>query len=292
LPPFVISNSSSIPIGKIKKNDSVIFFNFRGDRAIEMSMAFDSPNFNKFSRDQIPNIHYSGMLSYDGDLNIPKNYLVQPPYIKDPISKYLCHEGIRSFAISETQKYGHVTYFWNGNSSGYIDKSLEKYIEIPSYTVPFDQKPEMRAPEIADKTIELLNSGQYDFGRINFPNGDMIGHTGNFDATVKSVEAADYQLSRLLETINKLKGTAIVLADHGNADEMYVLKNGIKKTKTAHSLNSVPFAIVDPLFTHSYQIAPISSPGLSNVASTICNLLGFEAPLHFDNSLISPLQIK
>ena len=289
LPPFVISDDASTPIGKIKKNDSIIFFNFRGDRAIEMSMAFESQNFDKFNRAPIPNINFSGMLSYDGDLNIPKNYLVDPPFIDDPLSKYLCYEGIRSFAISETQKYGHVTYFRNGNSSGYIDKSLEKYIEIPSYTGPFDEKPEMRAPEIAEKTIELLKSGLYDFGRINFPNGDMIGHTGNFNATVKSVEAADTQLSRLLETINELKGTAIVLADHGNADEMYVLKNGIKKTKTAHSLNSVPCAIVDPLFKNTYIMKSISPPGLSNIAATICNLLGFEAPTHFDSSLIAPL---
>ena len=164
---FVIEDDGS-PVGTIEDGDSVVFFNFRGDRAIELSMAFENKDFDKFDRVRVPDVLFAGMMEYDGDLHIPKNYLVSPPQIEGSVGAYMCANGISSFAISETQKYGHVTYFWNGNKSGYIDEKLETYVEIPSDKVRFDQAPKMKASEITDKTIELLKSGKYKFGRLNF----------------------------------------------------------------------------------------------------------------------------
>ena len=289
IPPFVITKNNT-PLGPIKDNDSVILFNFRGDRAIEITQAFENDHFPHFDRKRKPNIKYAGMIQYDGDLKLPTHYLVTPTQIDTPISTYLCNSNIRSFAISETQKYGHVTYFWNGNNSGYINQALETYIEIPSDTIPFDQAPLMKATEITEKAIELLQSGQYHFGRINFPNGDMVGHTGVMDAVIQSVEITDYCVQKIVTTVNDLNGITIVLADHGNADEMFSIdKNGIKHNKTAHTLNPVPCVIMDPNHHNNYQLNPsIKTPGLANIAATICNLLGFIQPKSYEDSLIIP----
>ncbi|MDE2214313.1 MAG: 2,3-bisphosphoglycerate-independent phosphoglycerate mutase [Candidatus Omnitrophica bacterium] len=282
---FVIEDDGS-PVGTIEDGDSVVFFNFRGDRAIEISRAFEEKDFDKFDRVRVPDVLFAGMMQYDGDLHIPKNFLVPPPQIDNPVGVYMCANGISSFAISETQKYGHVTYFWNGNRSGYIDEKLETYVEIPSDKVRFDQAPKMKAAEITDKTIELLKSGKYKFGRLNYPNGDMVGHTGVPDAIRTAVESVDEALSRLLAVIRELNGIAVVLADHGNADEMFTVKNGKKQVSTAHSLNPVPCAIVDPGYQNEYEMADIPGQGLANVAATLLNLLGYEAPGDYAASLI------
>ncbi|MCH7782437.1 2,3-bisphosphoglycerate-independent phosphoglycerate mutase [candidate division KSB1 bacterium] len=289
LDPFVITDEYGEPVGKISDGDAVVFFHFRGDRAIELSKAFENKEFNEFDRGKVPDVYYTGMLEYDGDLKLPEKYLVPPPAIDRTVSEYLCAEKVTSFAISETQKFGHVTYFWNGNRSGYIDESLETYVEIPSDKVPFDQKPNMKAFEITEKTIELLKSGKYRFGRVNFPNADMVGHTGVIDATVTAVEAVDKCVGELLEVIAKIHGIAIVTADHGNSDEMYIIKNGEKVIKTSHSLNLVPFHIVDPHFQGEYklsQTADTGLPGLTHITGTILNLLGYENVADYDDSLI------
>ncbi|MDZ4241331.1 MAG: 2,3-bisphosphoglycerate-independent phosphoglycerate mutase, partial [Candidatus Omnitrophota bacterium] len=168
LDPFVIAEGGK-PVGTIQDGDSVVFFNFRGDRAIELSRAFDETEFDKFDRVRHPKVLFAGMMEYDGDLHVPKNYLVNPPEIEGAVSVYMCANGVRTFAISETQKYGHVTYFWNGNKSGYVNKEMETYIEVPSDKIRFDLAPKMKAYEITDKTVELLKSGRYQFGRLNFP---------------------------------------------------------------------------------------------------------------------------
>ncbi len=282
---FVIEDDGS-PVGTIEDGDSVVFMNFRGDRAIELSLAFDSIDFDKFDRVRDPEVMFAGMMQYDGDLHIPKNYLVEPPQIDEPVGVYMCANKIPAFAVSETQKYGHVTYFWNGNKSGYLDESLETYIEIPSDKIRFDQAPRMKADEITDKTIELLKSGKYKFGRINYPNGDMVGHTGVPAAIITSVEAVDEGLGKILQAIQQVNGIAVVLADHGNADEMFTVKNGKQQVSTAHSLNPVPFAIVDPNYQGEYDIADLKTRGLANVAATLLNLLGYEAPKEYEPSLI------
>ena len=287
LPPFVIEEKGK-PIGTIEDGDAVVIFNFRGDRAIELSMAFDQgKEFNKFDRKRVPNVLFAGMMEYDGDLKIPKHYLVNPPAIERAISVYLCDNEIKSFAISETQKYGHVTYFWNGNNSGYVNKDLETYVEIPSDRIQYDKAPKMKAYEITDKTIELLRARKYQFGRLNFPNGDMVGHTGVPEAIIASVEAADDCTAKLIEVIKELKGVAVILADHGNADEMFKIVNGKKQVSTSHSLNPVPFAIVDSEYQGEYELAKLEKRGLANVAATLLNLLGFEAPQDYEPSLIS-----
>lgn len=298
LPAFVIAKDGK-PVGTIEDGDSVIFFNFRGDRSIEISKSFDAPEgqFDKFDRVRVPKVMYAGMLEYDGDLHIPKNYLVSPPEITNTMGEYLADTGIPVLAISETQKYGHVTYFWNGNRSGKFNEKLETYIEVPSDVVPFEQRPWMKCAEITDKLIEALRSGKYKFLRVNYPNGDMVGHTGSLAATRCSMEALDLQIGRLLPVIDELGGVAIITADHGNADEMFEMdkktglpkvdKNGKMKAKTSHTLNPVPCIFYDntPAKEH-YRVKTEGHFGLSDVAATVVNLLGYEKPAMWDESII------
>jgi 2,3-bisphosphoglycerate-independent phosphoglycerate mutase len=284
----VITDDSGHPVGPIVDNDAVIFFNYRGDRAIEISRAFTEKQFSAFDRGgDLPDILYAGIMEYDNDLHIPPLFLVQPPDIDRTISEYLCAEGIKTFAVSETQKYGHVTYFWNGNRSGYFDRDRESYVEIPSDKIEFDKAPKMKAFEIRDKTVEMLKKGPYRFGRLNFANGDMVGHTGVFQATVTAVETVDKCVGDLLEVTRQLEGIAVVTSDHGNADEMFTIDSkGRKKTKTSHTLNPVPFAIYDPLYQGEYVMADIENPGISNISSTLLNLLGYEKVADYNPSLI------
>ena len=298
LPPFVIAEDGK-PVGTINDGDSVVFFNFRGDRSIEISKAFEAgADFDKFDRKRTPSVLYAGMLEYDGDLHIPSRFLVNPPEITNTMTEYLVDTGISELAISETQKYGHVTYFWNGNKSGKFSEELETYIEIPSDVVPFEQRPWMKCAEITDKLIECLMSGKYKYLRVNFPNGDMVGHTGSFLATECSMEALDLQLARILKVVDELHGAAVITADHGNADEMYEIdkksgkpkanKDGSFKAKTSHTLNPVPCIIYDNFTADKYTVkVGREDLGLSSVAATTVNLLGYEAPAIWDESMIT-----
>lgn len=286
MPAFVVVKADQ-PVGEIIDGDAVVFTNFRGDRAIELSMAFEQETFAKFERQRVPKIFFAGMMQYDGDLKIPSRYLVNPPQIESPVSEYLCANDVTSFAISETQKYGHVTFFWNGNRSGLINADLETYVEIPSDRVPFDQIPEMKAFEITEKTAELLESDLFKFGRVNFPNGDMVGHTGVMSAAVRACEVTDLCVARLANIVDELGGITVVLADHGNADEMYTEKNGVKTPKTSHTLAPVPFFICDSGYQGEYELRhDLPNAGLANIAATLCNLLGFEAPAAYEESLL------
>ncbi len=296
LPPFVVAENGK-PVGTVEDGDSVVFYNFRGDRSIEISKAFESgDDFDKFDRVRVPKVMYAGMLEYDGDLHIPSRFLVNPPEITNTMTEYLVSAGINELAISETQKYGHVTYFWNGNKSGKFSEELETYIEIPSDVVPFEQRPWMKCAEITDKLIECLKSGEYKYLRVNFPNGDMVGHTGSFLATECSMEALDLQLARILKVLDEVGGVALITADHGNADEMYEVdktgapklgKNGSPKAKTSHTLNPVPFIIYDNFHKNEYEVKLGREDfGLSNVAATTVNMLGYEAPEMWDESMI------
>ena len=296
LDPFVIAEDGK-PVGTVEDGDSVIFYNFRGDRAIEISKAFEGgADFDKFDRVRVPKIVYSGMLEYDGDTHVPSRYLVAPPEITNTMGEYLADMKIRQFAISETQKYGHVTYFWNGNRSGKFSEEYETYEEIPSDVVPFEQRPWMKCAEITDRLIEVIESGEYDCIRANFPNGDMVGHTGSLEATVCAMEALDLQIGRLLPVIEKAGGVLLLTADHGNADEMAEFdkktgavkhnKDGSLKAKTSHTLNPVPFIFFDPKGADRSAVKKDGKFGLSNVAATAVNLLGYEAPSMWDESMI------
>jgi 2,3-bisphosphoglycerate-independent phosphoglycerate mutase len=289
---FVVVDEDG-PVGTITDGDAVIMYNFRGDRAIEISRAYEESDeeFTAFARtgpdgEPAPTVFFAGMLQYDGDALVPKRYLVPPPAIDRTMSEYLCAEGVHSFAVSETQKYGHVTYFWNGNRSGYIDPSLETYVEIPSDNVEFDTTPAMKVREITAEVIDLLRSGEYRFGRLNYPSGDMVGHTGNLEATIEAMTVIDDCMAELMQVVEELDGVLVYTADHGNADIMFTEEDGHRVPKTSHTLSPVPFAIYDPNYDGEYHMAPTPAPGLANVAATLFNLLGYEAPDHYEPSLI------
>jgi 2,3-bisphosphoglycerate-independent phosphoglycerate mutase len=240
---------------------------------------------------------FAGMMEYDGDLHIPKRYLVEPPEIECTLGEYLARNDIRQLAISETQKFGHVTYFWNGNRSGMFDEERETYIEIPSDRVPFDQRPWMKAAEITDALIAELQGGRARHARLNYANGDMVGHTGKLEPAVTAVQVVDLCIGRLLPVIAKLEGALIVTADHGNADEMFerdaktrkyqVDAAGRRKSKTSHTLNQVPFYVYAPSAPQLRIDSAVQRPGLSNVAATVLQLLGYAAPAAFDPGLLA-----
>ncbi len=282
LPAFVIAENGE-PVAKIANGDSVILFNFRGDRAQEISLAFDRKDFDKFDRGNYTGVKFAGMLEYDGDLHIPTNYLVQPPVIKNTLTELLCDNGIREYAVSETQKYGHVTYFWNGNRSGKVSETLETYEEIPSDVIPFENAPAMKSREITDSLLKAMESGQYDFLRCNFPNGDMVGHTGVMEAVITAMECVDKSLARILEAADRLGYTVLITADHGNADQMTETKKGKTSIRTAHSLNPVPFIVYDPDTRYTVKDG---SYGLANVAPTVAKLLDLNAPDCWEDSMI------
>ncbi len=283
LPPFVIAENGQ-PVGKVQDGDSVVLFNFRGDRAIEISMAFDEETFDAFDRGQVPKVVYAGMLQYDGDLNLPKRFLVSPPEIRNTLSELLVQNGLAQYAVSETQKYGHVTYFWNGNRSNKFSEELETFEEVPSDRVSFDQRPWMKAAEVTDKVIEALESGKYDFIRCNYPNGDMVGHTGSMEATRIGVEAVDLALARVLPVAKANGFVVLVTADHGNADQMLEKnKKGNWQVRTAHSLNPVPFIVVDEQNRFALKEGAY---GLANVAPTVAAIMGLTAPDCWEASMI------
>ena len=283
LPAFVIAKDGA-PVGPIANGDSVILYNFRGDRAQEISLAFDRPDFDKFPRPGYTGVKFAGMLEYDGDLKIPYNYLVQPPVIKNTLTEVLCAAGVREYALSETQKYGHVTYFWNGNRSGKVDESLEVYEEIPSDIIPFEFAPKMKAEEITERMVENMASHKFDFLRCNFPNGDMVGHTGVMEAVITAMEAVDAGVGRIIEAADKYGYTVCVTADHGNADQMLDIKKGKASVRTAHSLNPVPFIIYDPDAKHVFIDGHY---GLANVAPTLLKLMDLPAPDCWEACMIS-----
>ncbi|TGL60768.1 2,3-bisphosphoglycerate-independent phosphoglycerate mutase [Leptospira sarikeiensis] len=294
LPSFVIEENGN-PVGKIVDGDSVVFTNFRGDRAIEISQTFTQKNFDKFDRSYFPEVCYAGMMQYDGDLQLPERFLVSPPAIDRTLGEYMAKSGIGQYALSETQKYGHVTFFWNGNRSGKFDSNTEDYKEIPSDVIPFDQTPEMKAEAITVELEKVLGEHKSDFYRINFPNGDMVGHTGNYQATVKAMEFLDGCMGRLAEACKKNNVVLLVSADHGNADEMYQLdkkgnvekdKEGKPVPKTSHTLNPVPFSVLDPENKIKLR-TDVKDPGLANVAATILDIMGFETPEDYHPSLIA-----
>jgi 2,3-bisphosphoglycerate-independent phosphoglycerate mutase len=302
LPAFVVASADGGPVGPIVDGDAVLFFNFRGDRAIQISKAFESPAagpFPHFDRVRVPAVTYAGMMQYDGDLKLPQLYLVSPPRFSRTLGEYLARNGLRQLAVSETQKFGHVTYFFNGNRPDPFSPALERYIEIPSDRVDFATRPWMKAAEIVDATLEACDTFRPDFVRINLANGDMVGHTGRLLSAILAMEAVDLSLGRLLEGIAARHGTAIVLADHGNCEEMFerdkqgafrVEPSGRRKPRTSHTTHPVPLIITGPGARERYRLrAHAQYGGLANVAATCLNLLGYAAPADYAESLIEVL---
>ncbi|MFT7578962.1 MAG: 2,3-bisphosphoglycerate-independent phosphoglycerate mutase [Myxococcota bacterium] len=298
MPAFVVAEDGR-PVGRIEDGDAVVFFNFRGDRAIELTRAFEggdgSDGFDGFDRRRVPKVRFAGMMQYDGDLALPAKFLVSPPEIERTMGEYLAEMGIRQLAISETQKFGHVTYFFNGNRSEPFDAGIERYVEIPSDTGDFAENPAMQAEEIVDRALAEIDFFKPAFVRLNIANGDMVGHTGQVAAATTAMEVVDHALGRLLAGVAERGGVTVVLADHGNCEEMFMktkagefVRNAAGKItpKTSHTLNPVPCAVVNA--GPHVVWAGVDNGGLANVAATCLNLMGYEAPDDYAPSLVAP----
>ncbi|CAM8920150.1 unnamed protein product [Rhodiola kirilowii] len=297
LPPFVIVDENEKPVGPIVDGDGVVTFNFRADRMTMLAKALEYEKFDAFDRVRFPKIRYAGMLQYDGELKLPSHYLVSPPEIDRTSGEYLVHNGIRTFACSETVKFGHVTFFWNGNRSGYFNSELEEYVEIPSDSgITFNVQPKMKALEIGEKARDAILSGKFDQVRVNIPNGDMVGHTGDVEATIVACKAADEAVKMILDAIKQVGGIYVVTADHGNAEDMVkrnkkgeplLDKDGKIQILTSHTLQPVPIAIGGPGLVPGVRFRrDVPDGGLANVAATVMNLHGFEAPNDYEPTLI------
>ncbi|XP_068317594.1 2,3-bisphosphoglycerate-independent phosphoglycerate mutase-like [Pyrus communis] len=297
LPPFVIVDDSGKPVGPIVDGDAVVTFNFRADRMVMIAKALEYADFDKFDRVRVPKIRYAGMLQYDGELKLPSRYLVEPPEIDRTSGEYLTYNGVRTFACSETVKFGHVTFFWNGNRSGYFNDKMEEYVEIPSDSgITFNVQPKMKAVEIAEKARDAILSGKFEQVRVNLPNGDMVGHTGDIEATIVACKAADEAVKIILDAIERVGGIYVVTADHGNAEDMVkrnktgqplLDKSGNIQILTSHTLQPVPIAIGGPGLAPGVRFRKdLPSGGLANVAATVMNLHGFQAPSDYEPSLI------
>lgn len=296
LDPFVIVGEDDKPVGTIEDDDAVVIFNFRADRVIELSKALEYEEFTAFDRKRWPKTRFAGLMQYDGDLKLPTNFLVPPPAISGTSGEFMAKNKLSTFVCSETQKFGHVTFFWNGNRSGYFDESLETYVEIPSDTVPFNEIPEMKAREICEAGKEALRSGKYDQVRINFANPDMVGHTGDLQATATCCTLVDKCVKELLEVVDEMKGRFIVTSDHGNADDMAQRDKKTKKpivaegkvvSLTSHTLAPVPFAIGGAGLPDDVKLKEgMPEAGLGNVAATLFELMGYAAPSHMLPSMI------
>lgn len=300
LPAFVVVDSNGTPIGPVVDGDVFVLFNFRGDRAIEFSRAMTEPEFDAFDRGPLPDVRFAGMMEYDGDLHIPPQFLVEPPAISRTVSEYLVHNGISQLAVAETQKFGHVTYFWNGNNSSPFDRGLETWVEVPSDTISFDRKPEMKAKEVCDVVVKAVEDGGTRMIRVNFANGDMVGHTGSLEAAITAAEVVDACVRRLEATIEAHGGMMIVTADHGNLDMMYEVDAKTQKTKvdesgkpiakTSHTLSPVPFALIGAGAETYRRNESVTEPGLANITATLMVLLGFEPPEGYLPALVLPAE--
>jgi 2,3-bisphosphoglycerate-independent phosphoglycerate mutase len=296
LPAFTVVDEFQQPVGRILDGDAVVMFNFRGDRAIELSQAFEAgPEFDEFDRVRVPAVHFAGMALYDGDTNTPSSYLVEPESVDTTVSEIIATAGITQWAGAETQKFGHITYFWNGNRSSKFDDELETYVEIPSDLVPFDERPWMKSAETADVAIDAVRSGEFGFIRMNLAGGDMVGHTADLAATRIAVESVDLAIGRIAEVVEAASGCLLVTADHGNADdkvernsdgEPLLGSDGEPLLRTAHSLNPVMFAAHDFGGSALPMRDDLPDAGLSNVAATILQLLGLEIPSDYEPSLL------
>jgi 2,3-bisphosphoglycerate-independent phosphoglycerate mutase len=296
LPGFTIVGDDGEPVGPILDGDGVLVFNFRGDRAMEITRALtEDETFTCFDRVRVPKIFFAALVLYDADLKIPQHYLVTPEMVPGTASEYLAASKVHQFAVAETQKFGHITYFWNGNRAGKFDEALETYVEIASDKVPFQQIPQMKSSETAREIINATNSNRYEFIRANFAAGDMVGHTADLEATYCAIVAIDHALGEIASAVTKAKGCLVITADHGNAEDMAQRDtNGVPLTyadgrvamKTSHSLNPVEFLLIDTVGRPFDFRNDLPDAGLANVASTLIELLGFIAPAEYEPSLL------
>jgi len=257
------------PVGLISENDAIICFNFRPDRAREITRPFIQPGFAEFETDYFP-VYYVCLTQFDATFeNV--HVIYAPQALTNTFGQFLADNDLTQFRIAETEKYAHVTFFFNGGEEE--PNKGEDRVLIPSPGVAtYDLKPEMSAYEVTDKAVELINGGTYDVMVLNFANPDMVGHTGDFDAATKAVQAVDVCVGKVIDAILKNGGEAIITADHGNAEKMYDADGG---PFTAHTTNDVPFILV----SDRYKSAEIKQDGiLADLAPTMIDLMGLEKP--------------
>ncbi len=268
--PTVIVDEQGKRVGPIKEGDGVIFFNFRSDRAREITRAFVDEEFSGFERPGRPRVHFVCLTEYDPSIQAPVAF--PPQNLENTLGEVLAQSGIRQLRIAETEKYAHVTFFFNGGIEEPDDG--EERILIPSPKVAtYNLQPEMSAEEITAQLLKVLEDNPYEVIILNFANPDMVGHTGVFNATVTAVETVDRCLGRLVERVRALEGTVLVTADHGNAESKIDLNTGLPLT--AHTTNPVPFILVNDLMKNK----DLREGGaLRDVAPTILGLLGITLP--------------
>jgi 2,3-bisphosphoglycerate-independent phosphoglycerate mutase len=296
LPPFTIVDEAGTPVGAMQNDDAVVIFNFRGDRVVEIYRALTEEPFTPFARGPLPNnLLVVGMTLYDGDMGIPAHFLVPPTRVTGTVSELLATAGFAQYAVAETQKFGHVTYFWNGNRSEKFNDALETWVEIPSDKVSFDKLPKMKAKETGDAVVDAVKSGKYPFIRCNFAGGDMVGHTGDIPASIIAVEAIDEALVRVNDAVRAAGGTLLITADHGNCEVLIERdKNGaplfdahgVAVPKKSHTLSPVPFIAID-YANRTITSSGVSDAGISNIAATILTLLGQPVPSEYRPALVT-----
>jgi 2,3-bisphosphoglycerate-independent phosphoglycerate mutase len=291
IPGFVIIRNGEA-VGRIEDQHALIFTNFRGDRANEFSQAVLADDFPYFERYRCPEVLFAGMTQYDQDNQIPPDYLVGTPVVEEPFGKRILELGLKQFRLSETQKFAHVTFFYNGGYREPLDPLKENYHFIASDKIPsFAERPAMKASGISKKAVEFINSGEYQYGLINFANADMVGHTGDLQAAIKAVETTDAALDNIVRAIYAVDGLLVITADHGNADQMLITnKGGTQEKSTKHSLNPVPFLVYDPLYDGVYKLKEFGENlenNLSHVAATNFVLLGQPVPDDLAHSLFA-----
>ncbi len=301
MPGFVIVDEQGTAVGCIADGDAVVMMNFRGDRAIEITEAFELDDFDGFDRGHRPEITYAGMMVYDEDRDLPRLQIMGPTKVENPFGKRILELGLKQFRLTETQKYPHVTFFFNGGYRKPLDASMEDYILIDSdKNISFADAPQMKAVEIADKAVQLIESGEYAFGLMNFANADMVGHCGKVKPAMLAIEAVDTAVGRIVAALENVGGSALITADHGNAEEMLVFaEDGESEPCTKHSTNPVPCILFDPAYDGSYQLRQLGQlnqsgqssdddvPGLSNLAATLFEMMGHDIPDDLDASLIA-----
>lgn len=264
--PTVITDENGAPLGKISEGDSVIFYNFRPDRAREITRTIVDSEFSGFER-KFFNTYFVCMTQYDASMpNV--NVAFKPEKLENTFGEYISRKGLRQLRIAETEKYAHVTFFFNGGVEKEYDGEDRVLINSPKVAT-YDLKPEMSAYEVTDAVTERILSGDYDVIVLNFANCDMVGHTGVFDAAVKAVETVDTCLGRVIDAINKMGGAALVTADHGNADQMVDYETG--GAFTAHTTNVVPLILIGA----ERELKP---GRLADLAPTMLELMGLEKP--------------
>ncbi len=276
--PCYILNSN----GLINNGDSVLLLNYRVDRAIETCAMFDYGKYiSEEDYKKINNCLFAGILLYDAEKNCPLNYISVPQKIENTLTEYLSKNKIKQYTVAETQKYGHVTYYFNGNFPDSFDKNYEDYEEIQSDKVIFSQKPKMKAEKITKACLNAIKSNNYQFIKCNFANGDMVGHTGNFKATIIACKTVDKCLKKIYNCCKKNKFNLIVTADHGNADIMIDKNNNIV---SSHTINPVWFSAIN--FNGKPFELNKGSFGLSNVTASIAKSLNIEPNKKWNKSII------